>query len=82
MLEALIPSGATIFLVALIIVLMVFIRTGVKQVPPKQEWTVERFGKYSRTMQLGLNLMIPFVETVACQRSLVEGGRNDAPMGQ
>ncbi|HHO42489.1 MAG TPA: SPFH/Band 7/PHB domain protein [Epsilonproteobacteria bacterium] len=37
---------------------------GVKIVPQGEEWIVERLGKFSRTLTPGLNIIIPFVESI------------------
>jgi regulator of protease activity HflC (stomatin/prohibitin superfamily) len=39
-------------------------RMSIKFVPQGYEWTVENFGKYTRTLGPGLNFLIPFVERV------------------
>lgn len=70
--EAFIPGGFTIFVVAIVILAIVVIRSGIKQVPQAQEWTVERFGKYTHTIRPGLNLIIPFIDKVGFKLSLRE----------
>ena len=70
--EAFIPGGFTIFVIAFVIFAIVIIRSGIKQVPQAQEWTVERFGKYTHTIRPGLNLIIPFIDKVAFKLSLRE----------
>ncbi len=58
-----------IFLIAIIVV---FVIEGVRIVPQQQAWVVERLGKFSETLQPGLNLIIPFFERVAYTHSLKE----------
>ena len=70
--EAFIPGGFTIFVAAIVILAAVVIRSGIKQVPQAEEWTVERFGKYIRTIRPGLNLIIPFIDKVGFKLSLRE----------
>ncbi|NNE82373.1 MAG: SPFH/Band 7/PHB domain protein [Alphaproteobacteria bacterium] len=70
--EDLIPSGSIIFLIAFVIFGAVSLRAGIKQVPQAQEWTVERFGKYTHTIRPGLNLIIPFIDKVSFRLSLRE----------
>jgi regulator of protease activity HflC (stomatin/prohibitin superfamily) len=65
-------SGFTIFVVAFVLFAIVMIRSGIKQVPQAQEWTIERFGKYTRTIRPGLNLIIPFADRVGFKLSLRE----------
>jgi regulator of protease activity HflC (stomatin/prohibitin superfamily) len=63
--------GVTIavFLVAMIIV---FIFEGVRIVPQQNAWVVERLGKFSRVLEPGLNLIVPFFDRVAYKHSLKE----------
>ena len=65
-------SGFTVFVAAFVIFAIVMIRSGIKQVPQAQEWTIERFGKYTNTIRPGLNLIIPFVDRVGFKLSLRE----------
>ncbi|MCK6449919.1 MAG: SPFH/Band 7/PHB domain protein [Alphaproteobacteria bacterium] len=45
---------------------------GVKSVGQGTEWTVERFGRYTRTLRPGLNLIIPFVDRVGNKVNMME----------
>lgn len=60
--------------VALIIAALavVFISQSVRIVPQQSAWVVERLGRYDRTMQAGLNFLMPFVERVSYKHSLKE----------
>lgn len=51
-------------------VLMVF--KGVKSVPQGYQFTVERFGKYTHTMEPGLHFIIPFVDSIGAKMSMME----------
>ncbi|MBT7487952.1 MAG: SPFH/Band 7/PHB domain protein, partial [Rhodospirillales bacterium] len=62
--EAFLPSGFLVFVIAVVILAAVILKSGVKQVPQAQEWTVERFGRYTRTLSPGLHLIVPFVDRV------------------
>lgn len=46
--------------------------TIVLMVPQQQEWQIERFGRFHRSAQSGLNLAVPFIERIAYKRSLKE----------
>jgi regulator of protease activity HflC (stomatin/prohibitin superfamily) len=53
-------------LIIILIVLAVFlIFKGVKTVPQGSEYTIERFGKYTRTLKPGLNIIIPIIDKVS-----------------
>ena len=49
-------------IIALLAIAVVFM--GVKTVPQGTEYTVERFGKYTRTLKPGLNFIVPFVDHI------------------
>jgi len=50
----------------------VFIMQGIKMVPQGYSWTVERFGKYTQTLQPGLHLIIPFVDAIGHKQNVME----------
>jgi regulator of protease activity HflC (stomatin/prohibitin superfamily) len=62
-------SVAVIALV--VVVILVLARTTVV-VPQQSAYVVEKLGKYSRTLQAGFHILIPFVERVAYRHSLKE----------
>ncbi len=51
-------------LVILAIAVIVTLYKGIKIVPQGEEWIIEKLGKFSRTLQPGLNIIIPFIEDV------------------
>jgi regulator of protease activity HflC (stomatin/prohibitin superfamily) len=64
--------GALIFVVALVIVALVVVFAGVKTVPQGTNWTIERFGRYTRTLSPGLHFIVPFVDTVGRKMNMQE----------
>ena len=56
----------------LLALLVVFVIEGVRVVPQQSAWVIERLGKYSRTLEPGLNIIVPFVDRVAYRHSLKE----------
>jgi regulator of protease activity HflC (stomatin/prohibitin superfamily) len=44
-----------IFAIALVLLVTATLFAGVKTVPQGHDWTIERFGKYTRTLSPGLN---------------------------
>lgn len=56
-----------VFALAVALVLM-----GVKSVTQGMEYTVERFGRYTRTLPPGLNLIIPFVDRIGAKMNMME----------
>jgi regulator of protease activity HflC (stomatin/prohibitin superfamily) len=63
--------GITILLIFVVLAVVVAVNT-IKIVPQGREYTVERFGRYSRTLQPGISFLTPFVETVGRRVNLME----------
>jgi regulator of protease activity HflC (stomatin/prohibitin superfamily) len=61
-----------LFVGALVIFALAMVWLGVKTVPQGQEWTVERFGRYTRTLSPGLHLLLPVVDQVGRKQSMME----------
>lgn len=57
--------------VILLLALVVILRS-VRVVPQGFHWTVERFGKYTRTITPGLNFLTPIVEAVGQKFNMME----------
>ena len=70
--DSFIPDPFTIFVIVAVLAALLIIYSGVKVVPQAQEWTVERFGRYIRTLSPGLNLIVPFVDNIGNRLSLRE----------
>lgn len=58
-----------LILVALAIVMVI---KGVKSVPQGQNWTVERFGKFTRLLDPGLHVIVPFVDAIGRKVTVME----------
>jgi len=50
---------------AVFVLILVAIANGIRTVPQGEEWVVERFGKYRRTLPPGLSFIVPFFDRVA-----------------
>ena len=70
--EAFMPSSFLVFVLVVAFFVIVTIYAGVKTVPQAEEWTVERFGRYTRTLTPGLHLIVPFIDKVGYKLSLRE----------
>ena len=53
-------------------VVIIAIMKGARVVPQKQAFVIERLGKYSRTLDAGFHILIPFFDRVAAKHSLKE----------
>lgn len=62
-------SGFVLFFLALAVVIVLM---GVKSVSQGMEFTVERFGRYTRTLRPGLNLIVPVIDKVGARINMME----------
>src|SRR5262245_9342837 len=63
-------SDIFVLIVLFLAILTVFL--GVKTVPQGYNWTVERFGRYTRTLVPGLNLIVPFIDRIGRKVNVME----------
>ncbi len=61
-----------ITIAVLVLAVVIFISSAVKTVPQGNNWTVERFGRYTQTLKPGLNLIIPFIDRVGHKINMME----------
>ncbi len=54
------------------VIAVLFISRGIKIVPQQTAWVLERLGRYHSTLQPGLNIIVPFIDSVAYKHSLKE----------
>ncbi len=59
-----------VFLIFILAIVVVFM--GVKSVPQGMEFTVERFGRYTKTLRPGLNLITPVIDRVGKKLNMME----------
>ena len=59
-------------IIALVVFAIFIIFQGVQKVPQGYEYTVERFGKYTRTMRPGLHFMMPFIDRIGSKLNMME----------
>lgn len=55
----------------IVVLALALLSIGVKQVPQGYEWTIERFGRYTKTLQPGLAIIVPFVDSVGVKLSVI-----------
>jgi regulator of protease activity HflC (stomatin/prohibitin superfamily) len=66
------PSGGDLFVIIIVLLAILTLFLGVKTVPQGYHWTVERFGRYTRILQPGLNLVVPFVDRIGRKINVME----------
>lgn len=57
---------------AALILVIVLLKSSIKFVPQNRAYVIERFGKFNKTIEAGLNFIVPFIDVVAYDRSLKE----------
>src|SRR5580693_3868376 len=67
--EVVVPGIIVLVLVALPLAIVF---SAIKTVPQGFEYTVQRFGRYTRTLKPGIAILTPFVETVGRRISMME----------
>ncbi len=60
------------FIPIVIVVALIVVFAGVKIVPQGFQWTVERFGRYTKTLMPGLNLVVPFMDRIGRKINMME----------
>lgn len=65
-------DGLSITLIGIGILLILVVFAGAKVVPQGYAFTVERFGRYTRTLTPGLSLIIPFIDGIGKKMNMME----------
>ncbi len=56
----------------LILVALIVVFSSIKIVPQGFQWTVERFGRYTKTLMPGLNIVVPFMDRIGRKINMME----------
>lgn len=64
--------GSTIVAVVLLFLAFIFVVSAIKIVPQGREFTVEKFGRYTRTLKPGMTFLTPFIESVGRKVNMME----------
>lgn len=65
-------EGFSAFVLFFLVLAIVIILMGVKSVHQGREFTVERFGRYTKTLRPGLNLIVPVMDTIGARINMME----------
>ena len=60
------------FVLVFLLFVIIAIFLGVKSVHQGREYTVERFGRYTRTLRPGLRFIVPIVDTIGAKINMME----------
>jgi regulator of protease activity HflC (stomatin/prohibitin superfamily) len=66
------PLGLDIFVIVIVTLAVLTLFAGVKTVTQGYNWTVERFGRYTRTLTPGLNLITPYFDRIGRKMNMME----------
>src|SRR5499425_3115095 len=64
--------GFDVFAIILAALAVLTLFAGVKTVGQGYNWTVERFGRYTRTLTPGLNLIVPYFDRIGRKMNMME----------
>ncbi|HWG06762.1 MAG TPA: SPFH domain-containing protein [Beijerinckiaceae bacterium] len=67
-----IATGFGLFAAAFVIFILITLMMGVRQVPQGYAYTVERFGRYYKTLTPGLGLIMPWIDSVGRRVNIME----------
>ncbi|MEC9243518.1 MAG: paraslipin, partial [Pseudomonadota bacterium] len=65
-------SGFDFIIPVLVVLVLLLLFAGIKTVPQGFNFTVERFGRYTKTLTPGLNLIVPFIDRVGAKMNMME----------
>ncbi|TIS57249.1 MAG: SPFH/Band 7/PHB domain protein [Mesorhizobium sp.] len=65
-------SGFDIAILVLVALVVLVLFKGIRTIPQGFNYTVERFGRYTKTLSPGLNLIVPFVDRVGAKMNMME----------
>jgi regulator of protease activity HflC (stomatin/prohibitin superfamily) len=58
--------------VAIVILAVLVLFAGIQTIPQGFNYTIERFGRFTRTLKPGLNLIVPFIDRVGAKMNMME----------
>ncbi|MDE1157749.1 MAG: SPFH/Band 7/PHB domain protein [Neorhizobium sp.] len=65
-------GGFDYVVIAIVVLAILTVFAGIKIVPQGYRFTIERFGRYTRTLDPGLNLITPFIERIGSKMNVME----------
>lgn len=64
--------GFEVVIGVLVLIVVLILFAGIKQVPQGYNYTVERFGRFTKTLKPGLNLIVPFIDRIGAKMNMME----------
>ncbi len=64
--------GSNVFGLVILAVVVMYVLRAIRMVPQGFNYTVERFGKYTKTLHSGLSFIVPFIDRVGYKQNMME----------
>jgi regulator of protease activity HflC (stomatin/prohibitin superfamily) len=64
--------GPSVFVLVLLFLFVIVLFQAIRIVPQGYNYTVERFGRYTRTLEPGLGILVPFIDRVGSKMNMME----------
>ncbi len=64
--------GSGVFVIVLLFLFVIIVFQAIRVVPQGYSYTVERFGRYTRALEPGLSLLVPFIDRVGRKMNMME----------
>ena len=65
-------DATTIIIIGVVVLMLIILLKTARVVPQKQAYIVERLGKYSKTLEAGFHILVPFLDKVGYKHTLKE----------
>ncbi|MGE6782593.1 SPFH domain-containing protein [Ensifer adhaerens] len=65
-------GGMDIVVIGFVVLIILVLFMGIKTVPQGYRYTIERFGRYTKTLEPGLNLIVPFIDRIGAKMNVME----------
>jgi regulator of protease activity HflC (stomatin/prohibitin superfamily) len=65
-------AGFSVFAIIFVLFVIITLMMGIRQVPQGYNYTVERFGRYNKTLTPGLGVIIPYFDRVGRKLNVME----------
>lgn len=65
-------DGGSVFVIILLVLFVTILFQSVRVVSQGYNYTIERFGRYTKTLQPGLGLIVPFIDRVGAKMNMME----------
>lgn len=75
----LITTGGILAIVGVIVILFIILASGIRIVKQTEKYVVERLGKYLKTLNPGIHMIIPFFDKIALRVTMKEQVRDFDP---